>query len=320
LISALWVALYGYFIYYAAALVTETFYIIGILWCFDCALRIRFQARNFITHGSNIKIFQWVELGISIGFTILLRQVFLLFLPFLFLWFVWDFSRLYKSEQSEKIDYKKLLSGALLSIVVIALLILPITIFNYTQFQRFVLLNTNSGYAFFWSNHPIHKEHFIPIFTAEMTSYQELIPQQLTDLDEAAMDQELLKLGFGFVFQKPLRYIQLSLSRIPVYFEFWPKATSSLPSNLTRVLSFGFALPFMIIGIVFWGSKVMKNYYYLSPGLLLMMFVFIYSIIHILSWALIRYRLPVDAVGLIFAAQGIVGSYQMFFQKDNVDN
>jgi 3-methyl-2-oxobutanoate hydroxymethyltransferase len=45
----------------------------------------------------------------------------------------------------------------------------------------------------------------------------------------------------------------------------------------------------------------------------------IYSIVHILSWALIRYRLPVDAVGLVFAAQGIVGSYQMFFQKDKVD-
>ena len=43
LIAAAWTALYGYFIYYAAALMTETFYIIGILWTLDCALRIQTQ-------------------------------------------------------------------------------------------------------------------------------------------------------------------------------------------------------------------------------------------------------------------------------------
>ena len=316
LVSALWVALYGYFIYYAAALVTETFYIIGIFWCLDCALRIRFQARKTLPRVSKIYFIKWIELGISIGFTVLLRQVFLLFLPFLFFWFIFDNYRLIKTNQAlTKIDYKKLIYGGVISVIIIMLLVLPITIFNYNQFQRFVLLNTNSGYAFFWANHPIHKEHFIPIFTPEMLSYQHLIPAHLTELDEAALDQELLKLGLGFVSQEPIRYIKLSLSRIPVYFEFWPKATSSIPSNITRVLSFGIAFPFMIIGILYWGIKTKQDYYFLSPGVLLLIFMIIYSLIHLLSWALIRYRLPVDAVGLIFAAQGIVGLYQKFFLK-----
>jgi hypothetical protein len=43
------------------------------------------------------------------------------------------------------------------------------------------------------------------------------------------------------------------------------------------------------------------------PGAgLLLLFVFTYAGIHILSWALIRYRLPVDAVLLSFAGLGIV--------------
>ncbi len=317
LVSALWVALYGYFIYYAAALITETYYITGILWCLDCVLRIRNQAQNEILHGNNVKFILWLELGLSIGFTVLLRQVFLLFLPFLYFWLIWVFYRHIKTNQSNsKIEYKKLIYGGIISVVIIVLLILPITIFNYTQFHRFVLLNTNSGYAFFWSNHPVHNEKFIPIFTPEMESYQELIPPQLIELDEAAMDQELLKLGFGFVLQDPLRYIKLSMSRIPAYFEFWPKATSSFPSNLTRVLSFGIALPFIILGILFWGIKTREEYYFLSPGVLLLVFMIIYTLIHLLSWALIRYRLPVDTIGLVFAAYGIVGIYQRFFLKE----
>ena len=42
-----------------------------------------------------------------------------------------------------------------------------------------------------------------------------------------------------------------------------------------------------------------------SPVGLLIMFVLIYSVIHLLTWALIRYRLPVDAVLIPFAALAV---------------
>jgi hypothetical protein len=38
---------------------------------------------------------------------------------------------------------------------------------------------------------------------------------------------------------------------------------------------------------------------------LLYLFMFVYTAIHVLSWTLIRYRLPVDAVLIVFAAYGI---------------
>jgi uncharacterized membrane protein YuzA (DUF378 family) len=38
LLAAAWFAVYGYFIYYAAALMTEAFFITCILWSLDCAL------------------------------------------------------------------------------------------------------------------------------------------------------------------------------------------------------------------------------------------------------------------------------------------
>ena len=42
-----------------------------------------------------------------------------------------------------------------------------------------------------------------------------------------------------------------------------------------------------------------------SLVLLLYLFIAIYSLIHILSWSLARYRLPIDATLLLFAARAI---------------
>jgi len=43
-----------------------------------------------------------------------------------------------------------------------------------------------------------------------------------------------------------------------------------------------------------------------SERLILYIFVAVYTAIHLLSWALIRYRLPVDAILLVFASAAIV--------------
>jgi len=57
-------------------------------------------------------------------------------------------------------------------------------------------------------------------------------------------------------------------------------------------------LPFMLYGL--WISKEDKGRYHL-----LYAFVFVYSIMHLLTWSMVRYRLPVDAVLIIFAALGL---------------
>ena len=51
-----------------------------------------------------------------------------------------------------------------------------------------------------------------------MSTYADLIPVELRDLDEATLDQELLGRGIGIVRGDPGRYGLLSLSRIPAPF------------------------------------------------------------------------------------------------------
>jgi hypothetical protein len=184
-------------------------------------------------------------------------------------------------------------------------LILPISISNYLRFNRFVLLNTNAGFAFFWGNHPIYGTHFQPILPSE--TYFMLVPEELRSLDEAALDQALLKRGVQFILEDPLRYLQLSLSRIPAYFMFWSSGESSLVSNISRLASFGLLWPFMLWGLILSLRRVAGvPPLRVAPVLLLYLFILVYTAIHLLTWALIRYRLPVDAVLVLFAGLAII--------------
>jgi hypothetical protein len=124
-------------------------------------------------------------------------------------------------------------------------------------------------------------------------------------LDEAALDQALLGRGIQFIVDDPGRFFLLSLSRIPPYFMFWPSRDSSQISNLSRVTSFGLFLPFMLYGLI---RSVLDRRKYEStrPMSLLYLFMGVYALIHVLTWTLIRYRLPIDAILVIFAGLALV--------------
>jgi 4-amino-4-deoxy-L-arabinose transferase-like glycosyltransferase len=289
-------AIYAYFIYYADTLMTEPFYITAILACIYFAIVLR---ENFLGDRRTKTELQkaWLytlAIGFSLGAAILLRQLFLIVGILLIIWLFWSLKR-----------------RALVNILaiggILALCILPISIFNYTRFHRFVLLNTNAGFAFFWGNHPIYGTHFEPILPKEMGTYQELIPPELLSLDEAALDQELLKQGIQFIIDDPVRYIFLSISRIPAYFMFWPSSESGGLSNISRMFSFGITWPFMLIGILMvgFGWKYYSTHHKQQDLILIIGFMVVYTGIHILSWTLIRYRLPVDAVAILFAGLSI---------------
>jgi len=271
-------ALYIYFIYYSAALMTEIFFILAVLAALERALALAERP-------------SWgraLQLGLALGLAALLRQLILAFVPCLLLWLLW--------QARGRVRWGQLLAPLL----VIALLILPWTVRNYRVFHRFVLLNTNAGFAFFWANHPIYGYDFPGLLPPDGPSYQDLIPMELRHLDEAAMERALMQRALGFIWEDPGRYLLLSLSKTREYFKFWPSAASGVVSNVSRVLSFGLFLPFMLYGLV----RAARDWRRWS---LLYLFVAVYTLIHLLSWALVRYRLPVDAVLIVFAGVAVQG-------------
>jgi hypothetical protein len=289
LLAATLTAGYVYFIYYAATLMTEPFYITAVMAALYVSMRLTEQASEASQHAARLGL----VLGIALAAAVLLRQLVLLLTPFLVLWLA---IAAFRQKQ-----WRRFFVSTVIALALVALSILPFTIYNYVRFDRFVLLNTNTGYAFFWANHPIYGTEFVGILPSSGPSYTDLIPPELRTLDEASLEQALLKRGIQFVLDDPKRYILLSLSRTKSYFKFWPDPESGTISNISRVSSFGLFLPFMLYGVL--RSFRDRN---LTSVWLLYWFMAGYVTIHLLSWALIRYRLPVDAVLLLFAAYGLV--------------
>lgn len=299
-------AIYIYFIYYAATLMTEPFYIVAIMGALYILLNLRRPKP-----GQEFRLA--IILGVILGTTILLRQVFLLIVPVLVGW-LWvarylDGRRPLEGQQDRGSirSIRWPWQSSIIVIVLIALMILPFTLYNLSRFDRFVLLNTNAGYAFFWANHPVYGTRFQAILPPQLGTYQDLIPAELRHLDEAALEAALMTRGLEFVRQDPLRYVLLSISRIPVYFMFWPSSESGTISNLSRVGSFALFLPLMLGGLVYSVASARLRRSTLRDSSLLLVFIMLYTGVHLASWALIRYRLPVDAVLLLYAGLAAAG-------------
>src|SRR3990172_12639952 len=74
-------ACYAYFIFYSATLMTESFYIIGVLCVLDLAGQLGQAGESSPAARRN-----GLLLGLALGVTMLFRRVFLLFIPVLFAW------------------------------------------------------------------------------------------------------------------------------------------------------------------------------------------------------------------------------------------
>ena len=260
----------------------------------------------------------WVELGLAIGLTGLLRQVFLLFVPVLFLWLWWSLRPPAVGNQRSVAHGRQLVVGLATVSILVTLLIAPWTVRNHRVFGTLVPLNTNAGFAFYWGNHPIHGTRFMPLLEETDLGYGELIPREIRGLNEGAMDRALLARAMTIIRDDPGRYLQLSLSRSREYFKFWPSRDSGVISNVARVASFGVCLPLMIYGVALSVQRIRRSHDVVQAHgiVLLYLWVGFYAGIHLLTWTLIRYRLPVDVVLLMFAALGTV-SVARYLQRSN---
>ena len=318
LVSAGLTSFYAYFVFYAGALVTESFCILAILWALDVATALAGSSnlRRGVT-----RLMPWVQLGIALGLATLFRQTILLIVPAILGWLAWRMiSRGHSANEPGKNPVLAVMARVAVSVAILIAFVLPWTIRNYRAFGQFVLLNTNAGFAFFWGNHPIHGTHFVPILPGDGSEYGALIPEELHGLNEAELDRALLRRGMGFVLESPSRYVLLSVSRAKEYLKFWPSPDSGSLSNYARVLSFGLCFPFLLSGLLLilfrWTGC---GYVSGRAGVSLLVLVAgLYSLLHLLIWTLVRYRLPVDAILLPFAALSMVYAWDRVLEISHI--
>lgn len=263
-------ACYAYLIFFNVALMTQSFYILTLFASLLLALKL---AERPTWRG-------WVGLGLALGAGALLRQTLLLFAPFLLGWILWA--------QRRRLPWR----GALAAAAIAALFVLPWTARNYLVYDDFLLLNSNGGFWFYAANHPDQGTDFDPTFVPH-------IPAELAGQPEPAIDRALYRAALDFVVADPARFVRLSVSRLNDYFWLLPSEDSSLVSNLARIFSFGLYLPFMLGGLYLsrrcW-RRCLPLYLYLAFD----------ASLHLISWAAPRYRLPSDALLMIFAGAAVV--------------
>jgi hypothetical protein len=284
LLAAFLAAVYAYFVLYSATLMTETFYIVALLWSLERGLVLAGRL------GAPTPLRQLWPLALSLGFSLgigaLVRQSLLPWIPVLFLYLGlvgWRAGRI-------RATVPILAATGLILIVCV----IPWTIRNYLVYDDFLLLNSNAGYAMYSAQHPVQGTTFSEFEAAPL-------PEGAWGRSEPELDRSLMRQGIQFVLDDPGRYLLLSLSRVRAFFEFWPSPDTSLLHNVGRTASFGLFLPFMLYGLVL----AVRTPGFVRRTLLLFLFAGVYTLVHLLTWAMVRYRLPIDAVLLPLAALAI---------------
>jgi hypothetical protein len=284
---------------------TETFYIAALLW----SLQVGLQAGRRFRDGQVIPLRLALQLGLSLGLAALLRQSVLPWTPVLFLWLAWQarpwgraLTTWITLEPACRSDFRRsyepwLPTMKTLVVATLVLLagILPWTYRNYRVYGQFLLLNSNAGYAMYSAHHPMHGASFREFEAAPL-------PAGWWGRPEPELDRELMRLGVRFVLDDPGRYLLLSLSRVRAFFEFWPTPDTTTLHNLGRSGSFGLCLPLMLYGLYL----VARSRQLRARNSLLLLFVGFYSLLHVLTWAMVRYRLPVDGVLIVWAALALI--------------
>lgn len=283
LVTAAMAAGYAYLILYSATLLTETPFILFLLMAIDNAylLRDRVTAKRLVTF------------GLALGGAVVFRMA---VLPFVVLMLIWLYTETRKAQVPLRIWQLLIPLGLIIAAV------LPWTIRNYLIFDRFLLLESQFGHVFWNSNHPDQG------YTFDEVGWVAPIPPELMGWNEVDLTNELLRRGIRNVLSDPLRYISLTLSRMRIFFAFWPTAGSSWMSNVARALSFGVSLPFMAYGLIL----SLRRWRVFLP---LYIFLILHLGVYLASWVMIRYRIPADTILLLFAGLAAVDLHHRAFHR-----
>lgn len=285
LLAALLSALYAYFVLYGAMTQTEGLFLLTVLWSLERALALRERLEI-----GDWRLRDWgvvATLGVSLAVATLLRQSILPWVAVLFGWLLW--ADLYISR---RLRWRTLRALALVGLIVAAG-VLPFTLRNYRVYGDFLLLNSNAGYAMYSAQHPMHGIDFQEYGAAPL-------PDDLlqSDMNEAELDSELLRRGIGFVLDDPVRYVRLSWSRLLDYLSILPEPSTTPLHAVGRLVGYGLYAPFILYGLIL----VLCSRDLRERSLLALLFMLCYSVVHVFTWAMVRYRLPVDAVAMPFVA------------------
>ncbi|MEW6618086.1 MAG: glycosyltransferase family 39 protein [bacterium] len=292
IISLLLYALCGYLIYYEGVLLSislTTFLCVASIWFF-------FQARE---KKSNKR---FIIGGMLLGLATLSQPNTILFLPFVLLWIL--------LELKEDVIKRRLQRCAIVLLACFAA-ISPITIKNYLDSGRFVLITTSGSFNFWLGNHE-HSSGWFDFFDRDLERLEE------NKKSDKKINDVYIEDVIRFIKKDPLDYLKLFIKKILLFWGEWDiphqvhYGKGKFYSPLLKcpfILDFGLLATWGVAGIFLSLKRWLKK------GLLLYFFIFAYSFSVVIIMVNGRYRLPVVPFLIIFAGVLFIYLYEKFKKR-----
>ncbi|MBD3367617.1 MAG: hypothetical protein GF405_05530 [Candidatus Eisenbacteria bacterium] len=273
LLAAFFGAFYPYYVYMAGALYpTQTATLLMLAFVYF-AMKTRKRPKVSFAFAQ----------GVALGALVLTRPVSLIFAPFAFLWTLrWK---------------RNILAAVVLALAAMAV-VLPWTVRNSIVSGEFIPVSAVGGHAFMLGNHP----------DATATSQTRTpVPEDLAEARKTtppgAWDQMCMDRGLEYVRDDPGRFVSLYLQKLVNYYRFYPDTIekNEFTGSRTTWIALLTSGPAIILGLAgMWLAR--RKWRELLPAYAV---VILYSLLYPAFTTCVRYRLPLDAYLLLFAAAAL---------------
>jgi 4-amino-4-deoxy-L-arabinose transferase-like glycosyltransferase len=263
-------ALYPFFIYYSAQLLTETLFMALVVWLFVVAFRALAERSGW-----------WFALlGVLAGLAALCRAEVFVFGPALAAWCAWRGSKLI----TRRVRLTVIAWGTML------LVMLPWAVRNEATFGQPILTTTKLGYNLYKYYHP------------EMTADQTVRVVPFPDFGERTEPQReaLLRAeGLRFMRGDPPRTLWFMVNKLALLFKLTPSNEVNQRYALVSLGTYGLLLPFMAGGAYLAARRG-------GRFLPVLAYVLVSVATKAAVFAGIRLRMQIEPVLILFAAVAVV--------------
>jgi len=281
---------YPFLNFYAITALTETIFVTLLYISFYFFVK-------YIKHNKNLYLYYF---GVFFALSSLTRFSTLPMMPFYLILIVFIIYYIHK-------DVKKALIGSFVTGIIYIVIMLPWGIRNYSVSNKlsFTTPVTKSGLAFYVGNNPMNKTGGgLGNVDHNIYQYDYLIDNEL--IAKKAMEDSI-----NWIKNNPKDWLILELRKIKRLYSviFYAKQYQDLKYQLLSILSYGIILILFLSGLVRF-TKI--DWIIYSPMLLFMLLL---TGLHMVTFASIRYRLPIEPFMIIVASNTLYFYLQILFKK-----
>lgn len=276
---------YPYLIYHSTTIIRETFFTF-LLICAVYFLSVVNISKNRITN----TIFS----GIFVGLCTLVNST---SMPFVVLSLI-------------ILLLIKRVKNAVIIFFIFLILYFPWIYRNYEVFNTFILGSTAAGDTLYNCSVIPYEVKGTPL--EEVLIKEDKVIQEAQTMPEPEANKFLIQNALRVIRNNPKEFLTRCIKRFLKLYRFYPHpgkgyAHSETLLILASLVSYGTIFPFFVYGL-FISLKRIRQYLFLYLP------IFSFTLVHTFTWALIRYRLPLEPYIIILGSYGIL---QIFGNREH---